>query len=233
MRCAWCDGSLEGLRKDAKFCGVRCRQASHRFGKAAVSRRRATLPIRLAYADPPYPGLSARYYSEHPDFGGEVDHRALLSRLQEFDGWALSTNSDSLPLVLHLAVDLGIEELQVAAWHRGPRKVRTSRPLRAWEPVVYRGGRRVVREPLEAAVDFLDHVSRPRTTDPKRVIGAKPSAFAFWMFDLLGARPGDELVDLFPGSGGIARAWSAFEAAALEPSREARGDASPEFHRDA
>ena len=34
-------------------------------------------------------------------------------------------------------------------------------------------------------------------------MGAKPAAFCWWVFDLLGALPGDELVDLFPGSGGI------------------------------
>jgi hypothetical protein len=49
----------------------------------------------------------------------------------------------------------------------------------------------------------------PRTTDPGRVIGAKPAEFAYWLFDLLGARPGDTMIDLFPGSGTIGRAWAA------------------------
>lgn len=55
--------------------------------------------------------------------------------------------------------------------------------------------------------DALIHFNRPRTTDRKRVIGSKPAAFARWVFELLGAQPGDELDDLFPGSGGIGRAW--------------------------
>lgn len=169
--------------------------------------------MRLAYADPPYPGTAARYYSDHPDYGGEVDHRVLLSRLQRYDGWALSTSSDALPRILWLCVELEIG-VRVASWHRGPRRARTYAPLKAWEPVVYAGGRRVLREALEAPVDALNHVARPRTTDPGRVIGAKPAAFAFWMFDLLGARPGDDLVDLFPGSGGIGRAWAHLEAVA-------------------
>jgi hypothetical protein len=33
-------------------------------------------PLRLAYADPPYPG-KARLYQDHPDYGGEVDHAEL------------------------------------------------------------------------------------------------------------------------------------------------------------
>jgi hypothetical protein len=42
------------------------------------------------------------------------------------------------------------------------------------------------------------------------VTGAKPPAFLTWLFHCLGARPGDELVDLFPGSGAVALAWEAF-----------------------
>ena len=56
-------------------------------------------------------------------------------------------------------------------------------------------------------------VARIRTTDPRRVVGAKPAAFCWWLFDLLGALPGDELVDLFPGSGGIGRAWRLYASA--------------------
>jgi hypothetical protein len=211
--CEWCAASLEGLRRDARFCGVRCRQASHRFGKGAVSRRRATEPLRLAYADPPYPGLAERYYRDHPDFDDEVDHRALLSSLQDFDGWALSTSARALPRVLWLTVELDID-VRVGSWHRGARPTRSAWPLNGWEPVVYAGGRRLVQEPSDAPRDALDYVSRPRLTDPNRVVGSKPSAFAFWVFELMGARPGDDLVDLFPGSGGIARAWRVVEARA-------------------
>jgi hypothetical protein len=34
----------------------------------------------------------------------------------------------------------------------------------------------------------------------------KPPQFAIWMFTQLGARAGDELVDLYPGSGAVAEA---------------------------
>lgn len=59
-------------------------------------------------------------------------------------------------------------------------------------------------------VDALIYHSRPRLTDPDRVIGAKPAAFCRWIFDLLGATPADTLEDVFPGSGGVSRAWSVF-----------------------
>ena len=38
-------------------------------------------------------------------------------------------------------------------------------------------------------------------------VGMKPPRFAVWMFGQLGARAGDELVDLYPGSGAITEAW--------------------------
>ena len=49
----------------------------------------------------------------------------------------------------------------------------------------------------------------PPTTLPGRVIGAKPAAVCRWIFDLLGAAPGDTLDGLFPGSGAVTRAWDA------------------------
>ncbi len=40
--------------------------------------------------------------------------------------------------------------------------------------------------------------------------GAKPRDFCMWVFDLLGARRGDTLDDLFAGSGAVQAAWSEF-----------------------
>lgn len=207
--CAWCRGPIDGsARVDARTCSQRCRQAKARFAAESAAALEAAAPMRLAYADPPYPGLARRYYAGHPDFAGEVDHRALLSRLRPFDGWALSTSAAALPRVLELAGELGIS-VRVAAWFRGVRRVRARAPLVAWEPVVYAGGRRVVS--LEQPPDALICHARPRTTDPGRVVGAKPARFAWWLFGLLGAAAGDELEDLFPGSGGIGRAWRMFQ----------------------
>src|SRR5262245_36185698 len=58
-------------------------------------------PMRLAYADPPYPG-QAKKYRDQPDYAGEVDHAGLIESLCSYDGWALSTNSRSLQYVLSL-----------------------------------------------------------------------------------------------------------------------------------
>lgn len=215
-RCAWCRGPIPpAARRDAICCSKRCRQARHRFGRGVgVGTSSASTPLRLAYADPPYPGNSGRLYGEHPDYAGEVDHAALIERLAGYDGWALSTSAAALPAVLALCPS----GVRVAAWVRGERPTRSARPLSSWEPVIYAGGRAL--DPGESLrwprrVDSLVRVSRPRTTDPHRVIGAKPAVFARWVFDLLGAKPGDQLDDLFPGSGGIGRAWAVFTAVSI------------------
>lgn len=74
----------------------------------------------------------------------------------------------------------------------------------------------VVDDVAAPITDSLIYPARPRATDPGRVIGAKPAVFARWIFDLLGATPADTLDDLFPGSGGIARAWAAYTGNELD-----------------
>jgi hypothetical protein len=59
----------------------------------------ADRPLRLAYADPSYPG-KAWLYRDHPDYRGEVDQAALIGRLAAYDGWALSTSAEALSAVL-------------------------------------------------------------------------------------------------------------------------------------
>ncbi|MFI6388700.1 hypothetical protein [Nonomuraea sp. NPDC050540] len=211
---------------------MRCRQARHRFTRTvgAAPGVAAGHPLRLAYADPPYPG-NARLYRGHRDYAGEVDHTALIATLASYDGWALSTSAAALPTVLALCPP----GVRVAAWHRGERPTASRWPLNAWEPVIYHGGRpNDPSRPTGATrrLDSLIHGVSPMTTLPSRVIGAKPAAFCRWLFDLLGAQPGDSLDDLFPGSGAVTRAWTAFTNAP-DPSPQALTDTSRPSPRDA
>lgn len=220
--CGWCDEPIPAAaRRDAVYCSTRCRQAAHRFTRGAALRPTTERPLRFAYADPPYPGKAAAYYADHPDFGGEVDHSRLVEQLVDGypDGWALSTAAASLPAVLGICPPT----VRVAVWVRGERPAFSYRPLNAWEPVIYHGGRPIPSSGTERRVDVLTYTARARLTDPRRVVGAKPAEFAYWLFDLLGARPGDELVDLFPGSGGIGRAWTYFTTRRLGPERRVGG----------
>lgn len=229
--CAWCKGPIPATaRRDSVYCSKSHRQAAWRFNtQIGVGQRSPETPLRLGYADPPYPGLSKRYYSEHADYDGEVDHAALIRRLSsDFDGWALSTNASSLQALLALCPP----GVKIAAWHRGARYVRSLGPLSAWEPIIYSGGRLAIdlapvgqdltetssgrterRIDSNADQPSLIHGQTARLTDVDRVVGSKPAAYIRFVFDLLGARPQDEFVDLYPGSGGFSRAWSLYAGA--------------------
>src|SRR5437773_453394 len=126
----------------------------------------------------------------------------------------------ALPDVLALCVARGIRP-RVASWVRGARPNRCASPRSGWEPALYYGGRPQLRADR---VDVRGCAPGTRHTDPRRVTGAKPSAFAFWLFDLLGMEPGDSLADLYPGSGGISRAWAIFDARGLPVARAGERD---------
>jgi hypothetical protein len=158
--------------------------------------------MRVAIADPPYIGWSG-YYRTHPDYDGEVDHEALILRLvDEFpDGWALCCSSPSLRLLLPLCPD----DVRVLAWVKPFASFKPSvNPAYAWEPVILRGGHCLAYR--QGGTTVRDWLSEPMSMR-KGLVGVKPERFSFWLFEVLGLRPGDELVDLFPGTGAIGRAW--------------------------
>jgi hypothetical protein len=159
----------------------------------------------FAYADPPYPGQS-RLYRDHPDYAGEVDHAALVRRLcaDYPDGWALSTASTTLRQVLALCP----EDVRVMAWVKPFAVFKPNvNPAYAWEPLIVRGGRKRSRKEPTVRDWHAANITLRRG-----LVGAKPESFCFWVFEVLGARAGDELHDLFPGSGAVGRAWERFQA---------------------
>ena len=220
--CAWCENPIPAkARRDAVCCSVRCRQARHRFFRAvgyadSVAPGR---PLRLAYADPPYPG-KAWPYRDHPDYGGEVDHAALIAELSDYDR-------------------LGVVHLGPGAARRAgavPRPMSGSLPGATANDRPGAGGRctpgsqsstRGGRQLIGGArrVDSIVCGVAPLDTLPGRVLGAKPAAVCRWIFTLLGACPGDTLDDLFPGSGAVGRGWAVFTSSP-DPSSKPRADAS-------
>ena len=171
--------------------------------------------MKFAYADPPYIGQSRKHYGKHPDYAGEVDHRALIDRLvAEYpDGWALSLSCKSLQTILAMCPD----DVRVMAWVKPMTPILPGIRLQyGWEPVILRGGRQgphvtgtpMVRDWL--AQSPFDTMYGHRK--PGHVIGRKPEAFCHWLFECLGAQPGDDLDDLFPGSGAVGQAWSRWVA---------------------
>jgi hypothetical protein len=82
-------------------CPVRCRQARHRFtraaGRAAAGAHNGPAG-RLAYADPRYPGKA--FHDRHqPDHAGEVDHTELNPRhAAARDASTMASHDDAWPI---------------------------------------------------------------------------------------------------------------------------------------
>lgn len=157
--------------------------------------------MRFAYADPPYYGCGASHYGEHHPEAAKWDdkeaHFDLLYRLiNEYpDGWALSCNPRDLAWLLPACP----EDTRVAAWCKTWHQIRPMATVQfAWEPVIWRGGRKeanrkpMIRDWMACAV-----------TRQRGLKGAKPDAFNQWVCDLLNVGPNDTLDDLFPGTGGM------------------------------
>lgn len=161
--------------------------------------------MRFAYADPPYPGM-AHFYEENT----EVDHGDLIRDLcADFpDGWALSTASTTLSIVLPLCPD----DVRVMAWVKPFASFKPGVGVAyAWEPIIVRGGRRRTRE--QGTV--RDWVAANITLQ-RGMVGVKPEDFCFWLFEVLNIQDGDELVDVFPGSGAVTAALEKWRAEGVE-----------------
>jgi hypothetical protein len=233
--CTWCGRPLPlDARADARFCldrepdhdGRKCRQSAFRArrrggvapagttGQASATSARAAAPddgpMRFAYADPPYPGRAWKYYRDE-----EVDHEQLIARLEAggYDGWALSTAADRLVDVLPLCP----RGARVCAWTKPiGASTRTFGLHNCWEPLIVVGGRR--RRPGKR-----DWLSAQPARHGGTLSGRKPIAFCAWLLvDCLGMLPGDELEDLFPGTGIVGRVWRELSSVATT----ATGDGS-------
>ena len=148
------------------------------------------MEVRFAYADPPYIGCSHLYPEKQ-----EVDHRQLIGMLvSEFtDGWALSCSSPSLAFLLPLCPG----DVRVMAWVKPFAAFKANVGVAyAWEPVIVRGGRKRTRE-QPTVRDWHSEV----ITLKRGLVGAKPDSFCRWLLDVLNYQDGDEIIDLYPGTG--------------------------------
>ncbi len=190
--------------------------------------------MKLCIADPPYPpdiserhdtasgiprltfrSRSGRYYGDgtrsvkeraadwHPEWQKWDDpqaHWELIDYLDgTFDGWALATSMDGLDWYRPLPV-----AAEVMIWHNTRAQPTSARVARTLEAVIVVTpvDRRAVKYELGQVPDLL------RCAGPKSgFTGAKPEAWTRWVLDAMGHDPEtDDVIDLFPGSGAVARA---------------------------
>ncbi|HMJ10537.1 MAG TPA: hypothetical protein VK524_03975 [Polyangiaceae bacterium] len=217
--CEWCRRSPLEVTQE-RWCSTRCRQTAWRSRKLLVAEDPSDTPKRLAYGDPPYPGLARRYYQGEPNYAGEVDHEALIAKLVQYDGWALSTSSKGLRYVLPLCPP----EVRVASWVKPDGVSSKTRGAHSkWEPILYVPAR--LRRP-----GFRDWLSAKAARGNGTLPGRKPLKFCAFLFQLLGASPDDELDDLFPGTGIVSAAFREFRRSA--PSLTPAGTASSRAAHD-
>ena len=158
--------------------------------------------MRIAYADPPYYGCG-HLYTDTPEaalrtYDNLDSWRDLFATLSEFDGWAMSMTSDNL----HDLLPLAPREARIAAWVKPFAAFkRNVRIAYTWEPVLFVPAR--VSSKTGASVG-RDHLAESITMR-KGFTGAKPEKFCSWVLDLTGWVSGDEVADLFPGTGVMGR----------------------------
>jgi hypothetical protein len=166
--------------------------------------------MRFAYADPPYLGCGKLYADRHPD-ALDCDkpewHAALIGRLSDEypDGWALSASSPSLQTLLPMCP----HDVRVMPWVKPFAAFKPNVGVAyAWEPVIVRGGRKRTRQQLTVRDWCAVNITLRRG-----FTGAKPTAFVWWLLDVLNVEPGDVVDDLFPGSGAVQVALDAWFSA--------------------
>lgn len=165
--------------------------------------------MRFAYSDPPYLGCCEKYNHYHPDGRCWDDVETYRLHIQQIvadypDGWALSASSVSLRTLLPLCPP----DVRVAAWVKPFCAFKRGvRPAYAWEPVIWRGGRNPSNghkhpPPLKGGQQTTpkDFIAESITLR-KGLTGAKPQRVCEWILQLLNVQPGDEVIDLFPGTG--------------------------------
>ena len=161
---------------------------------------------QIIYADPPYLGQAKRYYDSK-----EVDHKELIMNLLTYDGWALSCSSPSLKILIPMVNEF-ILDYRIGVWVKPFCAFKANvNPAYAWEPVIFKPARARGREKLTVR----DWVSTSITLK-RGLVGAKPEAFAFWLFEVLGAEPTDEFIDMFPGTRAVTMAWEKWKTGVMK-----------------
>lgn len=193
--------------------------------------------MKLTIADPPYLGRADRWYGAgrgggrtradgnyvkngrkpdlHPD-AAEWDsperHQQLIADLErDFDGWALAGAADSLQVLPEAAPP----RARIGVWAKRNSIPGGSRVLNRWEPVLFRvPDERRDRSTGLAVSDILISATNTR----QGFLGSKPPEWTRWVLGLLGYQPDvDELTDVFPGSGIVARVAEGYLPLPVDP----------------
>ena len=176
--------------------------------------------MRLCIADPPYLGRAVRHYGiggraygrgkgksdTHPEahiWDDPETHKKMVQDLQNnYDGWAIAMSVHSLSTYLEVIETESENGIRVLVWHKPNAIPSGSRILNYWEPVLVKvPASRKGRGKGKTTKDILTAVA-PRVG----FSGSKPQEWTHWILDVLGYQEGDEVTDLFHGSGAVTNA---------------------------
>jgi hypothetical protein len=155
--------------------------------------------MKFCYADPPYLGNGKSKY-DHPEWDKKDRHFSLILELdlQYPDGWALSCNPKDLSWLYPAC-----PTARVCAWVKTFHQIRSNIATQfSWEPVLLKGGRPAPKGRKPMVRDWMACARAMK----KGLKGAKPDKFNDWILKLLNFQKGDTLLDMFPGSNGMAAA---------------------------
>lgn len=174
---------------------------------------------RLCIADPPYLGRAKRWYGaggcghgggigqadNHPEadkWDNPETHKNLVHELNaNFDGWAIAMSVHSLSTYLEIVETDSRNGYRVCVWHKPSAIQSGSRISNHWEPVLIK-----VPQDRKGWKSNAQRTKDVMSANPLRsnFMGAKPPEWTRWVLDLLGFQEGDEVTDLFHGSGAVA-----------------------------
>jgi hypothetical protein len=158
-------------------------------------------------------GIGGRAYGKgkgksdtHPEahiWDDPETHKQMVKDLNaNYDGWAIAMSVHSLSTYLEIVETESENGIQVCVWHKPNAIPSGSRILNYWEPVLIKvPASRKGRNKGPMTKDIL-------TANAPRVgfSGSKPKEWTHWVLDILGYQEGDEVTDLFHGSGAVAQA---------------------------
>ena len=176
--------------------------------------------VKLAIADPPYLGRAVRYYGaggcgygygknqadNHPEaylWDDPETHKDLARKLlNEYDGFAIALTVHSLSTYLEVIETDSRNGIRIGAWIKPKSVPSGSRIKTSWEPVIFKIPK--ARKGYDGGKRVNDHlICNPPTIN---FIGAKPIEWTNWVLDVMGYQEGDQVDDLFVGSGMVTKA---------------------------
>jgi len=186
--------------------------------------------MKLCIADPPYLGRAQVWYGDKmpksqlgKNQGGtanisgpkpadfhpqaylwdqiETHEKLVKNLLENYDGWAIAMAHDNLRDYLPL-IPKNVQ-IKIAIWHKPQNMPTAARVQNVYEPVLVHipKGRKAAKGQKVFPKDLVT-ISRINNG----FAGAKPPEWTRWILDLLGYQEGDQVDDLFEGSGAVSQA---------------------------